>query len=290
MPVRATALVMLFFIWQFTSCHHMVDISTEETVCFTLPSWPPVGNVNSQVGNSTSPVGNTVTYPPLSRWLINASSPTQTYTFFTSDQHVTFTLQKNEPFCLTAKPITVLTNGSETSYFKDAGVIYPYADKNADNTVSIKWKQGFLAANMQKIIASKTETGVSDEHLSSFLNSFNWKKAQETIDKSDKNPWLIDSSRLLDNLCYGNFKSTFLNTTGCYQFGIKTLFPDNELEILSSYIPENTKIIEGGEITLKKGGENFLSDGSFLGARITVYSAKKVSVEYIYMPIFIEDI
>lgn len=284
----------------------MVDISTKETVCFTLPAWPPETTLPSETAlppettptpetvlphqNSNSQTGNSVTYPPLSRWLINASSSTQTYTFFTTDPYITFVLQKNEPFCLTAKPITLLTNGSETSYFKEAGIIYPYAAKNADNTVSIKWEQGFLADNMQKIIASKMETGVSDEHLSTFLNSFNWKKAQEAIDKSDCNPWLIDSSRLLDNLCYGNFKSTFLNTTGCYQFDIKTLFPDNELKILSSYIPENSRIIENNEITLKKGIENFLSDGSFLGARITVYSAKKVSVEYIYMPIFIEDI
>lgn len=132
--------------------------------------------------------------------------------------------------------------------------------------------------------------------MNSFISHFNWKKAQENIEKkistedSTYNPWLIDSQRLLENLCYGNFKATYLNITGCADIPLKQLFPNEELKIMSPFIPENSKLKSAQQISIKKESPTLLSDGKNLGAIITVSSSKKVSKEIIYLPIYIEEI
>lgn len=283
----------------FTGCNTFFYSSTEKEITVKLPVWPP----NDQFSDF---------YPELSRWKITIASSEKTAVFYTDTDNLTFTVEKNQPFCILAQPLTFLDQtiypqNSESNYFCPAGFLYPYMENSQNNTANqLTWEQGFLASQMIKIISAKNETGISDEHTKSFLSSFNWKKAQETIEnkiatsqqtneneqkkEAVYNPWLLDCYKLLDNLCYGNFKSSYLNITGTFTYELKKLFSSEELLVLSPFIPENKTLSQNPQILLKKNCDNFLSNGKNLGAVINCYSAKKVSLVYIYMPIFNEDI
>lgn len=266
-------------------CHHFVEISDEESIQIELPIWPPENSCNSN-------------YPDLYCWKIIIDKPEKSQTFYTSTQAIFISCHKNEPVCITCYPLTKTINNEPTNYFYPAGFIYPYSsfDKNTGHAT---WEQGYICEIMHRIINSKKETGVSIEHLREFLKSYNWKKMQEYIEKKIQeskedatsvffNPWLIDSQRLLDNLCYGNFKSAMLNITGIYTFTIEELFQHNK--IISPFIPENEYLYEKNSISLPKNRHYFISDGFKDGFVLTSKSAKNVSKEYIYMPIYIEDI
>lgn len=283
----------IFFLYSLflvitTSCSQ-IFISDEEIITIPLPQWPSA--------NSESK------YPELSRWLLKCGSSTFFSSQYLSPQTkmISFTVKKNQPFCATLLPITKLSqneNTFEVSYFHSAGYIYPYKNSIQGFT----WEQGYLADIMLKIIKSKDETGLTNENINTFLSSFNWKKAQETIENkinekdNEKfyNPWLIETSTLLENLSYGYFKSTYLNNTSCYSINVQTLFPDtncsNHFFPLSPFIPENKKLIETNQITIKKNIPTLLSDGKTGGALITIHSIKNISKEIVIMPIYIEDI
>lgn len=280
-------LILLGAVFLTTGCNFSKDYFTQEEITVKLPQWPPQDDF-------------TDLYPALSRWKIYSASSNGIETFYSNKTELSFTVEKNQPFCILAKPITFLEGEyynpqSESDYFMPAGFLYPYSDKN-----EITWEQGFISNMMIKIIASKSETGVSSEHTNSFLSSFNWKKAQQTIEKKllesqqkenpspIYNPWLLDSYNFLDNLCYGNFKSTSFNITDTYTYELKILFPQNQISVLSSFIPENQSLMNNPQLFLKKNATRFLSDGKTKGAVIECYSAKKVSLVYVYMPIYIE--
>lgn len=271
------------------SNNHVFD---EEEIVISLPSWPPE---NASLSD----------YPQLSRWKITVASADQNDCFYvypssydkTQDKPQTeplhFTVKKNQPFCITAKPITLIEESKESAYFYAAGYLYPFhVDSNGFLLEEATWEQGFLADTMCKIIFSKKETGISNERLNKFLKSFNWKKAEESIESKipELNPWLIDSTRLLENLCYGNFKSSYLNVTGTFTYNLSTIFPNEEIKYLSPFIPENEILCSNPQIKLKKNVPTLLSDGKTKAAIICCTSAKKMSLEFIYMPIYIEDI
>lgn len=299
--ILTSALLLPVFL---TGCKSFLPDSTEKEITVKLPDWPPDDSFTSN-------------YPQLSRWKITLANADNTTSFFTTSKTLSLTVDKNQPFCILAQPLTFLDQNlypekSESDYFKPAGFLYPYMEKveNTQNQTSnqITWEQGFLAYQMIKIISGKIETGVSESHTNSFLSSFNWKKAQETIENKISasqlqeqtevskettavfNPWLIDSYKLLDNLCYGNFKSSFLNITGTYTYELNKLFPNGELSVLSSFIPENKTLAQNPHILLQKNSDNFLSNAKNKAVIINCYSAKKVSLVFIFMPIFIEDI
>lgn len=276
---------LFLFVSVFSGCHYCVDSSESENLTVQLPVWPP---------------SKTTDYPELSRWKITIDTPTDSFCFFTTASSFTFSFEKNYPSSILAEPITILSDGRETLYFHPSGVIYPYSDIN-NHSINLSWKDGFLAQCMHKIISSKKETGIYEEHLKTFLASFNWKKAQDVIDKkiyeskisSEKacfNPWLIDEVQLLENLCYGNFKSSFLNITGIFNLTLDEILPEQDFTPISSFIPENEVLKEKLTISLKKNQLYFLSNGNSMGVVILYKSAKNISKEYIHMPIFIEDI
>lgn len=271
----------------FAGCNHPFFITTEECIEISVPSWPP----------ETSPTTESITcYPELSRWQLKTGSTSQRTTqYLAADtKTISLTVSKNQPFSAVLQPITktTLPKSPETAYFNPAGFIYPYKADNLEFT----WSQGYLATAMLRVLNSQAETGVSQDHMLAFLNSFNWKKAQETIEKklaeadSTYNPWLIDTARFLENLCYGYFKASFLNLTGCYSYNTQSLFQEEKIIPLSPFIPENSRLQATHQIILKKETPTLLSDGNQIGAVITFYSAKKISKEIIYLPIFIEDI
>ena len=310
----SAVLFTIFILLPLCSCRWFSETNLSEVLTVELPVWPP------QDEEQTS-------YPFLSRWKIVVADSEGIRDFYfpasgnalgTDDENsapkLVFSVSKNQMFCILAQPVTFLEGTayparSETDYFKPAGYLYPYMHKG-QNTQKLTWEQGFLSQLMLTIIQSKTETGVSQQHINEFIASFNWKKAQETIEKKISqsiesastqstalyNPWLLDTTRLLENLCFANFKATHLNITGVVTVQVKSLFSANELEFLSSFIPENdvlskaTKQKGDAQLLLQKNTVNYLADGKSKAAVITCQSAKKISLVYIYMPIFIDDI
>lgn len=276
--------ILLCGLFIFTGCSHAFFLNTEETIILDLPVWPPEDDYNNQ-------------FPELSRWFVKTSCADSKSSFYLSPSTATisFSIKKNEPFCATFLPITKLplSSNCELSYFYPAGIIYPYC-KN------ISWSQGYLASCMEKIFSSKMETGVSDSHINSFISQFNWKKAQDLIDnkidasyEQDEifyNPWLLDTSRLLENLCYNNFKASLLNITGCYTYPRNTLFPESNIEPLLPFIPENSYFKAKQKITIIKDKPTLISDGKIYGTIIRAQSAKKVSKEIVYLPIYITEL
>lgn len=263
----------------------MVQAPETETIQITLPQWPPEDSLKHL-------------YPELKCWKITIGTPEEITVFYTTDSTVYYNFKINQPACITAAPITLMENGNSCNYFKPAGFLYPYAPVTKSQATA-DWNQGFLAHTMIKILESKKETGVSEQRMEVFLSTFNWKKAQETIEnkigkteggRACYNPWLIDSTRLLENLCYGNFKATYLNLTGCYEFSRDAILQENQLILLSSFVSENQNFNDTGKIYLKKDSVNFLCDGKQFGVIIHCKSAKNISREFVYLPIYSEEL
>lgn len=276
-----------------TGCSQPFFITTEETLELQLPVWPPEDDYKEQ-------------YPELSKWILKTGNgdSTSISLITATTTSITVTVQRNQPFCATLLPITKtqLLNNQETAYFHPAGFIYPYATNNCKSTIS--WNQGFLADIMLKILSSRNETSLSPEQINLAIGVFNWNKAQETIEKKIQNsiadtdtkqinfynPWLIDSQQLLEGISYGSFKSTYLNITGCYSYKLEDLFPEEELSPISPFITENCRLKQNSSISLKKDTPTLLSDCKIFGAIITPQSAKKVSKEIVYLPIYITEL
>lgn len=280
--------------------------SDDEKIDFTLPSWPS-------------------DYPPLSRWQITLLAADFEKEFYLPAEAKNFSLElkRNEPVCLTASPLTLLSDRQavssgnsansrpETNFFKPAGSIYPYSaggnvySGNAE--CPLTWEEGFTAAVMQKIIRSSRKDGNSSQKIKSFLMEFNWKKMNEKIQKniSDSimsfenpdekskakfyNPWQIDSSTLLDNLSFAVFESKYLNTIYIFTISKESAKIPAEAQIFSSFIPENQILQKYGFLTLKKKTpQSYLLDNTYAISLIAT-SAKNVSAALTYMPILIED-
>lgn len=291
----------IFSIICFNSC--LQNYNFQETVTFKLPSWPPQED-------------STCTYPELSRWLITVSSSNSTTSFFTTSSLFSLETQKNQPLSVTALPLTKLQNSEkETCFFFPAGAIYPYnSEVITDNlysnhiTTDLTWEQGYTASLMEKIINSRIETGVTSEHINDFLKSYNWKKLQNAIDDKINsnmtaysssenpeqikfyNPWQIDTASLLDNLCYGCFSINSIQPRNTFvlQESVAKLNAGDDL--FSSYVPENQIIHSYNIITLQKNIPYHLLCNQILIAEITGSSAKKLSVDFTYVPIFYSDL
>jgi len=268
----------------FAGCSFPVGLSQTEELIFSLPEWPPKDN-------------GTTFYPELYSWKIEINQLGKVVSFYQKEGDFKVTFQKNHPSSITARPITILNDGEKTAYFSPAGFLYPVSFATKKNHLT--WEEGYLAEIMHKIIKSQEETGISDSRLLKFLFSFNWKKAQENInskieksiseeDKVFFNPWLIDTSRFLDNLCYGNFKAGLLNISGTYTYQLDLLFPNQELEPLSPFIPENAYLSQKKLISLKKERPQLIADGHKNAIIFTPHSAKNLSRVYTYMPIYFE--
>ena len=272
----------------FLSCQNSL-ISEEEKVEFILPVWEEL-------------------LPKLSRWKISAASADFEKDFFLDggEKAFLFTVNRNEPFCLTAGPLTLLSDGSEVNFFKPAGALYPYfAEGDASSLHCVlTWEAGFTAEAMQKIISSKKETGLSSDAVKTFLMQFNWKKLQEKINQniaasilsfeSDSktkfyNPWQLDSFTLLDNLSFAIFDSKYLNNSYIFTVELELLRIPQDKTLLSSFLPENQILQKYRYLTLKKKTPQIYMMDNTYALTLSASSAKKVSADLTYMPILIED-
>lgn len=270
----------------YSSCqYNPIQLPDREEVLFEFPQWPP-----AVYKDTLSP------YPELSRWQIIVTCGEYQEKFFTTEQFIGLSVKKNEPLCISATPITLTTEGQETSFFMPAGTIYP-CEWEENSTQKLTWEGGFTSFIFETLYNSKKTTGVTTEHMMNFLKRFNWQKMNKTIcenhnKETDKfyNPWLIDTYQLLDNLSYGTFKPTFLNMKNVTALSFSKLEPYSHENLLSSYIPENENMNQTGKISVKKGRTHYLSCNTDFAVIILYTSSKNVSLDCLFMPIFIEEI
>ena len=262
------------------SCQQSQNSSTgfEEGLEISLPAWPPENATLEE-------------YPPLSRWKLTITSAGSQTVQFTESSTISISVKKNRPLCITAAPLTLLQNGKECSYFKPAGYIYPCEHSNAG------WEQGFLASTMEKLFMEGITEGYSPVEIEYLISTFNWKKAQDSIDKKISsetkafyNPWLLSQSAIIEGITSQNFKSTLLNPTGFVTLECTALNLNSGTVLLSSFIPENNINITGKQFTVIKNTPILIADAKKYGLFITYKSSKNISLEYIYLPIYIEDV
>lgn len=253
-------------------CRLFTESPAEESLTITLPVWPPEASLSSS-------------YPPLSRWHIIIASGEEEQSFYTTSGQVSVSSKKNRPFCILAWPLTLLDNRKECSYFLPAGYLYTQTSKEAD------WNQGFLAYIMKTLFSEGLSQSLSPVDVEYLISTFNWKKAQETIDnkisQSDKlfyNPWLISKAQLLEGISSQAFNSSLLNASG------STALEAPAPHLLSSFIPENSFAASKNQFTALKNTPLLIGDGHKYGIYVTYKSAKNISLEFIYLPIYIEDI
>ena len=266
------------------------DIAPEEDLVITLPQWPPQDSLKDQ-------------YPLLSRWKIQISCADYQQVFYTRDSQIKIKAKKNRPLCLTASPITLLYDNNECSYFKPAGYLYPCnSNISPDSSFTASWEQGYLAQIMQMLFSEGVKNGLSPLENEYMISTFNWEKAETTIENkinSDTqlfyNPWLIPHKGVIEGITSHTFKSSQLNLSASTAVETKMLFPDSQIPdktllLLSSFIPENKGLEEKKQFTLLKNTPILIGDANKYGIFINLKSSKNISLELIYLPIYIEDI
>ena len=258
----------------FASCTLFDANADEESISISLPDWPP----HSQLEVPAD-------YPSLSRWKITLAKSDGTSVFYTTQNDtIEITIQKNCPFSIQAQPITLLQNGSECIYFHPAGFIYPSSSQN-----KASWEQGFTAFLMEGLYKNCSQNGFSQGQAARYVSTFNWQK-MISVSQEKSNPWLCDSGLIIKNLSEETFRASLLTPSSCYQLSLQKIYEKTGLVVLSPYIPENQKITQNGQITIKKDFPMLLSDVKEFGIFITYLSAKNIHIEYIYIPIYKEEI
>ena len=151
-----------------------------------------------------------------------------------------------------------------------------------------------LSANS---IYAQSESQISA--CETYITSFNWKKlvttiqSKTTIDPNVEatevfyNPWHTDLSAIKQGIAYKDFSATLLNQKNCFSVVLQD-YGTNE-SVLSSYIPENEMIHNFSQFSLKKNEENYFSVNNQYQMIIRGSSAKNLSIEYIFLPIIIEE-
>ncbi len=240
----------------------------EQELKIALPQWPQ-------------------NYPALSRWRIEVVSAENQERFYTSASEIKVSTKKNRPFCITAQPLTLLEDGNECAYFKPAGHLYTTSGN------SLSWEEGFLAFIMNKFFSYGMTEGLSPVDIEYLISTFNWKKAQETINKklnTDStlyyNPWLLSETKLLEGISSRSFKTSLLNNSVCAPLPAAEL-PQN---FLSSFIPENFTLKQKNQFTVSKNSPIIIGDVKQYAYFVPYKSAKNISLEPVFLPIYIEDI
>ena len=268
--------VILFLAMLFASCTLFDANADEEKVSISLPDWPP---------QSQAAAPDNQEYPPLSRWKITIAKSDGTSVFYTSPNNtIEITIQKNCPFSIQAQPITLLQNGSECIYFHPAGFVYPSSSQN-----KASWEQGFAAFIIEGLYKNCRQNGITQGQAARYVSTFNWQK-MISVSQEKSNPWLCDSGLIIKNLSEETFRASLLTPSSCYQLSLQKIYEKTRLVVLSPYIPENQKIAQNGQITIKKDFPTLLSDVKDFGIFITYLSAKNIHIEYIYIPIYKEEI
>ena len=280
---------MIFtLVFTTSSCSQTMTQPAEETLEISLPVWPPDGSYTDH-------------YPPLSRWYIQITGAGFQESFYSAQSQISVQIKKNRPLCITAKPITLLYDGSESDYFKPAGYMYPFSEDSSSNTTpTLNWEQGYLANLMQKLFKRCNTEGLSQIDTEYLISTFNWTKAQTSIEQkihTDSeifyNPWLIPEAPVLEAVSSHSFKSSLLTPAGILSITtnqLKNSFITSDSPLLSSFIPENFCIEQKNQFTVMKNSPIIIGDGNKYALYITCKSAKNISLELIYLPIYIEDI
>ena len=248
------------------SCSFMTK---EEIVDFELPEWPEylpelkgwkiqvfyseaLRQAQGPQGSQISGVAEALEAPP-------------------DKKIISFHLQKNRPCSIIARPIT------QNNFFKSAGTIYPYSK-------SISWSGGYTAS-LYKTAGQAAA-------------NFNWEKLMQTLEEKalDEeafyNPWLLETQEILEGIAYHNFTATKLKQS--QTFCLELDFP-----VFSSYVPENVFMhtAERSYVTVKKDVPEVFALCQCSGTGdleyallISASSAKNISLEFISMPIYIEEI
>ncbi len=242
---------------------------------------------------------------------------------------ISLEIAKNKPLSITATPITLNKNNQPVEFFKCAGAIYPQNYEVVKNkgkfwqgnkgNVQVTWKNGFSAQLMQTLYDSTGLSGYDEEKVQDFIARFNWKKLQlyiqAQIDSFEDNmqaemniqanadtqaatlpvfynPWLLDMQTVLEKIAMKGFTATALNLKNSFQISLKDkLYRDNNelIAVMSSFVPENQIIQKYGTISLAKDKASLFSLDNLYGVIFTGTSAKNVSIEYVFLPIFIND-
>lgn len=257
----------------FYGCSAFECFSPEDQVSFCLPAWP-YENI------------------PLSGWQISLfyeNDIDKNSSFYinhneSTKEFLTVQLKQNSPFCITARPITLSSDGkTETLFFMPAGTVYPFLctreNKNKGQisgfTMNLTWEDGFTATVMKSFSSSA---------------SFNWTKFSQTLHKkiSDSeeyyNPWLLDKNKIYRDIEKHSFTAVNLN-------GKKPVILEKDALdqiFLSPFIPLNEHLIENNTVFplwLSESPE----DNRFLINldQMILFSGsdiKKLSVQTVFLP------
>ena len=284
------------------ACKHSETFREEDYVNFILPVWPPE-------------YGEQSLYPELTGWLITTNE-VRNQSVEASVHEIELTVNKNKPFYVIAQPVTKSAQG-QNCFFHCAGGIYPYCYERSGKTgvVTVSWEQGFIAYLMDSMFLSansfySSSDGKSDSENKSnsdskksdyenYLASFNWKKLVDTIQTKTAsessspenfyNPWHTDLPVIKQGIAYKNFSATLLNQKNCFSVVLEVEDYGTNKCVLSSYIPENETIHNFSQFSLKKNEENYFSVNNQYQMIIRGSSAKNLSIEYIFLPIIIEE-
>ena len=88
------------------------------------------------------------------------------------------------------------------------------------------------------------------------------------------------------------FTATALNLKSSFQISLKDKIDcerSKSIAVMSSFVPENQIIQKYGTISLTKDKASLFSLDNLYGVIFTGTSAKNVSIEYVFLPIFIND-
>ena len=251
--------------------NHLVN-SKHENITLELPKWPEY-------------------LPELCSWKIELcdtnGTSTREISTPTQSNSLKIKVEKNKPLCITAQPIVKQTENKQSSFFKCAGAIYPYTNDN-QSKLELTWEGGYAATLAKSIINSGKKADYSDYYIDEILMQFNWPRF---VSLTPFNPWLLDSQQILEGITNNKFTATKLKVSG-------TISVPLDFPVFSSYVPENEAIITSAEknqyfVTIKKNQQIVfaLNEENFSkGVLIYGSSAKKISLEFISLPIYIEEI
>lgn len=242
---------------------------------------------------------------------------------------ISLEVAKNKPLSITATPITLNKNNQPVEFFKCAGAIYPQNYKVVKNkgkfwqgnkgNVQMSWENGFSAQLMQTLYDSAAQSSYDEQMIQDFIARYNWKKMQQyiqgQIDSFEENmqaemniqtnantqatslplfynPWLLDMQTVLEKIAMQGFTATALNLKNSFQISLEDKIyceSSESIAAMSSFVPENQIIQKYGTISLAKDKASLFSLDNLYGAIFTGTSAKNVSIEYVFLPIFIND-
>lgn len=274
-------LVMIFTL-VFSACTFFSNSIDTEIITVNFPQWPPVTyGLPSEA------------FPLLKYWEVYVFSEDMEKILIISPevQNIELEVKKNKPVSVTAYPITcVAEDFCICNFFKPAGNMYPYFCKEAGTknlSMGLEWEKGFTAYVMRRIFLSHKESNKSLAETADYVQKFNWKKLQVSIDsKQNFNPWYCDVTTILSNISYRNFKLTYLSYSGVLEAEMEKFCTENNQFLISSYIPENIFIFENKKLHLIKSKNELFYSHKNYGINVNYESAKKYSVEKIYLPIY----